>query len=211
MRDPRSTTAAPSQSIIERAGVRPHLPDPALFSAPTSISMRLARPSDADYIFGLRIDPAYNRHLSAPPESVEAQREFLVRYQESEASGRSYYFVIDNKANGRPCGVVRVYDLRPDSFCWGSWILDHNKPRRAAVESAMFVYDFGYGLLGYRSSHFDVRRDNTAVISFHERFGATRVAEDELNVYFTLGVDAYLEKLPALVALTGYRPLRLMS
>jgi RimJ/RimL family protein N-acetyltransferase len=196
---PRHTDAAPP----------PGFPDLELFSAPPSIAMRLARPSDAEYIHGLRMDPAYNQHLSTAVATVEAQRNFLVRYQESEARGREYYFVIDNKSKQLPCGVVRVYDLRPDSFSWGSWILDHNKPRRAAIESAMFVYDFGYGVLGYQSSHFEVRRGNTPVISFHERFGAVRTSEDELNVYFRLDVDNYRRHLPQFVELTGYRPLRL--
>lgn len=186
----------------------PHHADKALFDAPSSVSMRLARPDDASYIYSLRINPAFNRHLSPPPPSVEAQRAFLEGYLARETAGTEFYFVIVKKETGHPCGVVRLYDLQADSFCWGSWILDHTKPRLAAVESAMFVYDFAFGLLGYSSCHFDVRRDNVGVISFHKRFGAVETAEDEQNFYFRLDADALRAKLPALVALTGYSPVR---
>jgi RimJ/RimL family protein N-acetyltransferase len=190
---------------------RPRHVDPELFAAPPSISMRLARPDDAAYIYGLRVDPALNPHLSAPPPSVEAQRVYLERYRLREDAGQEFYFVIDSKRTGRPCGVVRIYDLQPQSLSWGSWILDASKPRLAALESALFVYDFAFGLLGYGACHFEVRRENTGVISFHRRFGAEVSSEDEANLYFHLGIDALREKLPGLIATSGYTPLRLRA
>jgi len=190
---------------------RPSPTNLELFDAPASIRMRFARPSDADYIYGLRTDSAYNTHLSPPPPSAAAQREFLEKYLAREAAGTEFYFVVENRKTGRPCGVVRVYDLQEDTFCWGSWILDHTKPRFAAVESALFIYDFAFGALGYRFCHFDVRRGNKAVIAFHERFGAVRTNEDDLNIHFRLSLTNLREKLPALVALCGYVPLHLPS
>jgi RimJ/RimL family protein N-acetyltransferase len=189
------------------------LPDPAdlqrLLDAPASIYLRLARPEHAAYIYGLRIDPAYNRYLSAPPADVEAQRRYLETYQEREAAGREFYFVIHHRRAQAPCGVVRLYGLEAETFTWGSWILDATKPRLAAAESAMFVYDFAFGALGYDQCHFEVHKENTGVIAFHERFGAVRTGEDADSFQFHLTRAALTERLPHLVRLTGYVPQRL--
>jgi len=174
--------------------------------APTSIRMRLARPADAAYLFKLRVDPALNEHLSPPPPSVEAQSSYLTKYVERELEGVEFYFVIQNRATGNDCGAVRIYDLQSRSFSWGSWILDNGKPRRAALESALFVYDFGFGYLGYPASHFEVRRGNERVIAFHERLGARRLREDDKEVFLSLSREELRSRLPALLSLTTYAP-----
>lgn len=174
-----------------------------------NIEMRLARPDDAEYIYSLRIDPRYNQHLSTAPQDVAAQANYLKNYVKREEAGLEYYFIIKNKNSGKDCGAVRIYDLREDSFCWGSWILDTEKPRMAAVESALFIYDFGFGVLGFESSHFEVRKDNVRVISFHERFGAQRIAEDETDVFFKLSQDNLRSKLKELIEITSYTPVYL--
>lgn len=177
----------------------------ATLQAPPSISMELARAEHAEFIYGLRVDPALNRHLSQAPDSVGAQQDFLRRYALFEAEGEQYYFVIRNKHTGVLCGTVRLYDMQPGSFCWGSWILAAGKPRLAAVESALFVYDLGFGWLRYRASHFDVRKGNAGVIAFHERLGAQQTGEDDANHYFRLSAEALAARLPPLLELTGYR------
>ncbi|WP_211238945.1 GNAT family N-acetyltransferase [Massilia alkalitolerans] len=182
-----------------------------VMSAPPSIEMRLARPTDAEYIYSLRIDPQFNQHLSAAPPSVEAQAKFLEGYVTREAQGLEYYFIVKNKLTGADCGTVRIYDLREDSFCWGSWILDSDKPRLAALESALFIYDFGFGVLGYPASHFDVRKENTRVIAFHERFGAQRVSEDDIDVFFKLRREDLGAKLGDLMATSSYSPVFLTA
>ena len=52
----------------------------------------------------------------------------------------------------RRSGVVRMYDFRHNSL-----------------------------LLGVDRSHFEVRKQNEKVVNFHEKFGATKTDEDELN------------------------------
>lgn len=178
----------------------------AVMEAPPSIRLRLARPADAPFLFGLRTDAALNEHLSTPPPSVDAQAQYLARYVEREVEGREFYFVIQNRKTGRDCGAVRLYDLQERSFCWGSWILDLSKPRLAALESALFVYDFGFGCLGYPASHFEVRLGNVRVVAFHERMGAARLREDDQDVHMSLSRSALQQRLQALLTLTSYTP-----
>ncbi len=88
-------------------------------------------------------------------------------------------------------GLVRVYDLKKDSFCWGSWLIKNGAPKSTAIESSLQIYEFGFGELGFQQSHFDVRKENQKVVVFHERFGAVRVNEDELNYYFIFKESTY--------------------
>jgi len=147
------------------------------------LSLRLVQPEDAPYTHALRTDPTYNGHLSTVTGTVEDQRSWIEAYKTREAAGSEYYFVIERKDEVR-CGVVRLYDITGDQFTWGSWILDQNKPRKAALESAMLVYRYGFEVLGLSRSVFEVRRENENTLAFHRRLKATQTHEDDRNVYF---------------------------
>lgn len=147
------------------------------------VSLRLVLLDDASYIHGLRTDPTYNSHLSAVTGTVEDQRSWIEDYKAREATGAEYYFVIERK-DGQRCGVVRLYDIMENQFTWGSWILDKNKPSKAALESAVLLYRTGFDILGFRKADFEVRHDNERTIAFHQRFGAKETGRDEINLYF---------------------------
>lgn len=157
-----------------------------------SIRLRLIEVTDAEFVLSLRLDERYNQFLSSVDPSVAAQKAWIESYKENERAGRQFYFIIENN-DGVPCGTVRIYDLLADSFCWGSWILNADKTRYAALESALLVYEFGFRHLGFHRSHFDVRKGNEHVISFHEKMGAVRVAEDEENLYFEISEAAVVQ------------------
>lgn len=156
-----------------------------------TIKMRFVEESDAEFILKLRLDKRYNQFLSSVSADVQAQKDWIRLYKADEASKKQFYFIIE-RLDGTPCGTVRVYDLKPDSFCWGSWILSEDKTRFAAVESAFLVYQFGFDELGYRKCHFDVRKGNERVISFHTKMGAVQTGESELDYYFEITQQAVL-------------------
>lgn len=150
-----------------------------------TIKLRLVEDSDAEFILELRLDKRYNQFLSSVDPNLESQKKWIKKYKEDERNKLQFYFIIE-RLDGRPCGTVRLYDLRPESFCWGSWILNENKTKYAALESAFLVYQFGFGILGYRKSHFDVMKGNDKVVLFHKRMGAVKVNEDDENFYFEI-------------------------
>lgn len=153
-----------------------------------SIFLREVRMDDAEFIVALRTDPVKSKHLSATSADLDKQRNFISSYMESESD--FYYIICDWQRT--PVGTIRLYDVKDDSFCWGSWILSDRHPPSAAVESALLLYDFAFFSLHYARSHFDVRKENLRVIDFHKRFGANVVGEDELNLYFNYERDNYL-------------------
>lgn len=154
-----------------------------------TIRLRLVTEDDAEFILSLRKDERYNKFLSTVSSDLTAQIEWIRKYKIEEKNNEQFYFIIE-KLDGSPCGTIRVYDLKEDSFCWGSWILNENKTRYSALESAFLVYDFGFNFLGFSNSHFDVMKENKKVIAFHENMGAITTGEDENNKYFTINKDS---------------------
>lgn len=157
-----------------------------------TIRLRLVNELDAEFILKLRMDNRYNQFLSSVSADVQAQKDWINRYKNDEADGSQFYFIIE-KLDGTPCGTIRVYDLKEDSFCWGSWILNEDKTRYAAIESAFLIYKFGFENLGFNKSNFEVMKGNDRVISFHQKMGAVQVGEDNDNVYFEITKEAVLD------------------
>lgn len=151
-----------------------------------SLVFRNAGVEDAAFILSLRTDEERSRYLSHTSPDVRAQQEWLATY--AVASDQAYFII--ESLDGTPLGTVRLYDPKADSFCWGSWILKRERPSWAAMESALMVYSYAVDHLGFCRAHFDVRKGNEKVWMFHERFGAVRVAENELDYFYELSLDA---------------------
>jgi len=166
-----------------------------------SLALRLIQPEDAQFLFDLRTDKTYNKHLSLVTGTVEDQRNWIKAYKQREAAGLEYYYVIE-RHDGIHCGTVRLYDIADGQFTWGSWILNQNKPPKAALESACLVYEVAFGALECSEARFDVRRHNHNTLGFHRRFGAMETHADEQDVFFVysrtqfiVDRDQYLEIL----------------
>ncbi|MEZ7883980.1 MAG: GNAT family N-acetyltransferase [Bacteroidales bacterium] len=149
-----------------------------------TIYLRLAQLTDANFIHSLRVDKRYNKHLSKIDGNVIKQREWLIEYKKREILGTEYYFIIHRQIDSLPIGTVRIYDFLgdKDSFCWGSWILNEDKTRYAALETALLIYDFAFFNLGFKRCHMDIRKDNIKVINFHKKFGVKIISETELDL-----------------------------
>ncbi|MEN9398536.1 MAG: hypothetical protein RLZ81_3066 [Pseudomonadota bacterium] len=155
------------------------------------LTLRNAAPSDAAFILGLRTNDLKARFLSATSTSLDDQRQWLEKYSTTVDQA---YFVVEG-ADGDALGTVRLYDPRGDSFCWGSWIIRAGAPASAAIESALIVYHYALDVLGFTAAHFDVRRGNERVWSFHERFGAHRIRETAEDYDYEISNEAIRSSL----------------
>lgn len=155
------------------------------------VGLRLARPADAGFILALRLDESRNRYLSPVSDDLAAQQRWLEQYVEREQAGLERYYVILDK-DDRDIGVVRLYDYRGDSFAWGSWVLQADAPNYAAIETAVSIYELGFGVLGFKRSHFEVMHGNQRVIDFHLFFGARKTTRDDEQQQFELTLADYL-------------------
>ncbi len=144
--------------------------------------VRFVVPDDAAFICALRADPNLNQHISKSSAAVEHQRTWIENYKKREEEGEEFYFVIRHQA--QDLGVVRMYDFRGNSFCWGSWIIQPSKPSGLVTYSAIMIYKMGFDTLGFEQSHFDVRIENEKVINFHIRSGAEPTTRDDIDQHF---------------------------
>lgn len=156
-----------------------------------SVKLRLVTLDDAEYIYALRTSSEFNRHLSAAPASVNDQIAWINGCKDRERRGEDFYFVIVRLDSGERCGVVRVYNVKDGSFTWGSWIIDNNKPPKAALDCALLIYRFGFSVLQCKHCMFDVRRSNEHTLRFHRRFGARETGSDQYNIYFEINRDEF--------------------
>lgn len=163
------------------------------------VQFRLVNSEDAEYIQRLRTSPNLNRHLSAPAPTVEAQRQWIERYKAREDRSEEFYFVIERVIDANKCGLVRIYNISGGTFTWGSWILDENKPTKAALDSALIVYRFAFDELKCTRAVFDVRLDNQRTLAFHRRFGAAETGSDDVNAYFCLDLASFNQRKHALI------------
>lgn len=149
-----------------------------------TLTLRLIAPKDADYVHALRTNPAYNSHMSQVHGSVADQRRWIEDYKSREAALGELYYVIARK-DGTRCGLVRLYNIDAESFTWGSWILDHNKTRKAALESAVLSFGVGFNGLGRSQADVAVRVGNLHAQAFYQRFGMTEIRRDPAEVFYT--------------------------
>lgn len=152
-----------------------------------NIYLRDLEITDAEFVYGLRCDPELNSYINPPPPSLDHQKQYIQKYK---TLTDEYYFIITNKA-GESFGTIRIYDIRPNSFCWGSWIVKQDAPKGIGLEAALLVYEYGFYALHFRQAHFDVRKDNSKVVDFHRRFGSEITGEDGLNFYFRFTEETY--------------------
>ena len=155
-----------------------------------NINLRTVEIKKAKFIFSKRQNQNKTKYLSKVTGTVESQKEWIKNYKQREENKKEFYFVIESKDKEK-LGLVRMYDFQDESFCWGSWLIKEDAPKTTAIESALQIYEFGIYSLGFEKSHFDVRKGNDKVISFHQRFGAKIVDEDELDYFFNFEKSDY--------------------
>lgn len=179
--------------------------DPRVTLRGARLDFRPVTPDDAAYVLKLRSDPAHAAHLSPVTGTVADQAAWIARCKAREAAGEEVYHVIQRK-DATPCGLVRLYDIRAETFTWGSWILDAGKPAKAALDSAVMVYDWGFTRLGLGRAVFAVDRANARVLAFHDRFGATRTGADARDIHYVYDRDRFLADRPGFRRVLGADP-----
>lgn len=128
---------------------------------------------DAPFIVKLRTDPSRNGFLHEISPRVDDQVAWLEAYF---ARPGDYYFIVEDCKKDVAQGAVGLYDVAADlsEAEWGRWILKRGS--MAAVESAWMVYETAFAKLGLASLSCRTIVDNAKVLSFHDNFGATRIA-----------------------------------
>lgn len=155
-----------------------------------SIKLRTVEIEDAEFIYLMRNNDSKTKYLTKVTGTIESQEKWIKFYKKREIDNKEFYFVIESN-NDEKLGLVRIYDFQLNSFCWGSWLIKENAPITTAIESALLTYEFAFYQLGFEKSHFEVQKGNDKVISFHKRFGANIISENELEYFFNFEKNDY--------------------
>ncbi len=155
------------------------------------INIREVTSEDARFILSLRCDKEKSKYLHETEYDVQKQIEYISRVR---SLNDEWYFIIENKEH-KPLGTYRIYDLRSDSFCIGSWLMIDGCSYYETVEGEYLVKMFGFEKTGFNKFHFDVRKENKKVIRFHKLMGATRVGETEQDILFECTKNDYLKNV----------------
>lgn len=166
-----------------------------------TINFRLVEETDATFINSLRTNEIYNKYLSHVDDNVLKQQQWIRDYKFREQKKEEFYFIIQRNDNQKPIGTVRIYDFikSENSFCWGSWILNSEKTKYSALESALLIYDFTFLELGYNRCHMDIRKENQKVIDFHKRFGVKIISESDIDYFGHYYKEDYLSYRPHII------------
>ncbi len=143
---------------------------------------------DAEFILSLRCDEKKSRFLHKTEYNIEAQQNYI---KSKKGLSTEWYFIIEDK-NNIPIGTYRIYDLKEDSFCIGSWLMVDGATPEQTLEGEYLVKMFAFQQTGFQKFHFDVRKDNKKVLRFHKMFGAKQTGETDLDYLFKCTKEDYL-------------------
>lgn len=146
--------------------------------------------ADAEFILALRQDPDLNQHLSFVDNDLAKQKQWL---QQSVSNDNEYYYLIKNKQNVS-IGTIRIYDIKNDVFCWGSWIVLPQYRKYASFESILLLYKFAFIDLGFKETNFDVRKNNKKALDFYLRFGAQITSENDQDYFLNYTREYFLDQ-----------------
>jgi RimJ/RimL family protein N-acetyltransferase len=125
--------------------------------------------ADAPFIVSLR--GTAGRFLNRGAASDAEQRAWIERYF---TRADDYYFVVERNADGKPEGLVGIYDVDRDQRAaeWGRFVLRPGS--RAAVEAALLIYRCGFDCLDLDRVYCRTLAENAQVVAFHDSCGLAR-------------------------------------
>jgi len=155
-----------------------------------NIDLRKVEVSDAAFILSLRLDPELNQHISKVEKDLAKQEDWI---RKCKFNDQEWYFIIQNKKE-EAVGTLRIYDIKEDSFCWGSWIVKPEARQYATFESVVLLYQNAFFKLGFNNTHFDVRKQNEKALNFHLRFGAIIIDERDQDYFLTYSKQDFIAR-----------------
>jgi RimJ/RimL family protein N-acetyltransferase len=155
-----------------------------------NIDLREVEVNDSAFILSLRMNQDLNQYISTVENDLAKQEDWIRKYK---LNNQEYYFIIQNKKK-ESVGTIRIYDIKDDHFCWGSWIVKPEARPYASFESAVLLYQYAFFNLGFNYTFFDVRKENQKVINFHLRFGAVQVDENDQDIFMILKKEDFISK-----------------
>lgn len=158
-----------------------------------TISLRPAEVSDYIFIHNLRKSVTRPEFLSDIPDDPLFQKQWLEKYKQRELDGQEMYFVIQKIDTNEPIGTIRAYspDWQEKRISCGSWVLNENKPRTAAIETIMLLSKV-FMTNGINHIIVDAVKEHKSALRFIRKISNRFFSEDETNLYYEIDVSYFL-------------------
>ena len=156
------------------------------------LHVRLVNEGDAEFIVALRTDPKLGRYIHSTDSDVEKQREWIRQYKAREKEGKDYYFIY--YSDGKPIGVNRIYDIEDNYATGGSWVCKPGTSIDLPILALIIMREIMFEILSLSYDRYDIRRKNLKVLRLNELFGGCKTAETDLDCYFELSKDTFVQR-----------------
>lgn len=153
------------------------------------VNLREAEIEDAAFILSLRCNEKKSRFLNKTENDLEKQTAYLKRYKTLD---NEWYFIIENK-NHDPLGTSRMYDVRGTQYTGGSWLMKDESLPEETLEGSILARQMAFEKLGFEKDCFDVRKANKKVVRFHKLWGSKIVSENEIDYFFEMTRDIFMQ------------------
>ena len=126
--------------------------------------LRPVRLTDAEFIINVRLeDLERNCFINKISSDIGLQEQWITNYLSRDDD---YYFVVENLLDGKPEGLISVYDINDGRGEWGRWVI--KKSSLAAIESVDLLFKVAFEYIGLSEVYCRTIEDNHAVVSFHD-------------------------------------------
>jgi hypothetical protein len=166
------------------------------------IKRRLVEVEDASFILSLRLDAKLGRFLSKTEEDIVRQEEWIREYKQREADHTEFYYIFENNEHQK-YGVYRIYNFDITSYEAGSWLFIEKSPNGLSILADLCVRDIAFTKYSFEYCRFEVRKENKAVVRYHQKFQPKLIGEDSLNYYYMLSKDNYFSFRNQLLKIYG--------
>ena len=147
------------------------------------VNLRIVELEDSKFIVDLRNGHKNKKNLGNSVKDYEKQKEWLLDYKIRENRKEDFYYVIETQDKEK-IGLVRIYDIKDNSFELGSLVIMEGKEPKFVLETLLLAYTFGFKSLGLEIGRLRVKKENKVGNKFHKNYDAVIDEEDlEFNYY----------------------------
>lgn len=149
-----------------------------------NITFKLVTDDDINFIIDIRNNHKHKNNLAGSAQTYEEQKKWLIDYKIREEKNEDFYFVVYLNKTNTKVGLIRLYDIRNESFEQGSLVIKEETPINIVLEVLKMIYEFGFKTLKLKEGRLRVKKINKVGNKFHKNYGAEFYKEDEeLNYY----------------------------
>jgi RimJ/RimL family protein N-acetyltransferase len=126
--------------------------------------------TDATFIVETRLeDGERNKFIHPISPDILLQQVWIEKYY---TIPNDYYFVVENKLEKKPEGLIAIYNIIDNNAEWGRWVI--KKVSLAATESFYLICRIAFEQLNLEEIYSRTIEDNKTVVAFHDSMNVKR-------------------------------------